>query len=105
MVHGLLVFAICMQHHWQLPCGAGLPCHDGGAEPPNEPPDYPWWRKESDAIAPPPKRECAPLREVVEQSSIGGCCHLVSADQCEENVLLYSKDALGVPAVGDIIEA
>lgn len=99
---------------WSLPyaCNAIGSCH---AEPvcrgtavapnPNEPSDYPWRRKESDAIAPPPKRKCVPLRGVVEQSSIDGCCHLVSAEQCEEKVLLYSKDVLGVPAVGDIIEA
>lgn len=46
---------------------------------------------------------CGQAAEAV--ASIDGCWHEVSAEQCEGKVLPYSKDVLGVPAVGDIVEA
>ena len=78
---------------------------------PNEPPSalaYPWRRKlpeDGDAIAPPPKRVCALLRGVVEQISEDGICCLVAFNGCQERVLVYQQDMMGVPTVGQSIEA
>ena len=73
---------------------------------PNEAPSYPWRRKlDGNAIAPPPKRACVPLRGVVEQCSTDGSCFLAAFNGCEERALLYQKDILGVPMLGDTIEA
>ena len=85
------------------------PAELAGAHPepnPNEPTAYPWRRKlDGDAIAPPTKRPCAPLRGIVEQTSADGSCFLVVFDGFEERALLYQKDVLGVPTVGGTIEA
>ena len=79
---------------------------EGVASNPNEAADYPWRQNvPGDAIAPPPtKRQC--LRGVVEQGSADGSCFVAAFEHCDERVLVYQKDMLGVPtASGQIIQA
>ena len=75
---------------------------------PNEPPpEHPWRRKREAGteITPPPKRATVPWRGIVEQCSNDGSCYLAGFPDLEEKVLIYQQDMMGVPTVGQIIEA
>ena len=75
---------------------------------PNEASDYPWRQHrvlDGDDVVPPPKRMCVPCRGFIDQTCDDGSCHLASFEHCQEQVLIYQKDVLGVPVVGDSIEA